>query len=451
MKHNKKIFKKKQYLRWIAIIAITIAVFFQGYSLVQYYDYLSEILHTVLNDKFEQAVEQYRTSKLKSLKNTFSIEFNPNDDKENDGDTKSDYRADRLSFDKLMYKLTSHAISPEELNIDELDSIYKIALLDDNLRTDFEIIVYKTRTDSVIAQTSNSRNTQMPLHNHSLRKEIDSGREAQVFFRNPVSLIFQKMFLYLIFSGVMLIAVVVSLIYQMQIIFKQKKIEQIRQDFTDSVVHELRNPLQGALSMAELIENEKFSQNAKRRNEVIDRIKGNLSDLSQLLNSLTERSLSENIQIEANWESGNLAIYLNEIIENTTISANKPVRFTTSFIPEINRCEFDHIHLPNALKNLVENALKYSGSEVSIDITATTDGVFFHISLSDNGFGIDKEDLPHIFTKFYRGNSVKNKNGFGLGLSYVKWVTELHNGQIKVISHKNAGSKFTISIPIKTN
>lgn len=418
---------------------------------MQYYNYLSEILHTILDDKFEQAVEQYRTSKLKSLKSAFSIEFNPNDDKESDGDTKFDYRADKLSIDKLMYKLTSYAISPEKLNINELDSLYDVVLRSDNLWTDFEIIVFKTRTDSIIAQTSNPQNARIPLHNHTLRREIDSDREAQAFFRNPVSLIFQKMFLYLILSGVMFIAVVVSLIYQMRIIFKQKKIEQIRQDFTDSVVHELRNPLQGTLSMVELIENEKFSQNAKRRNEVIDRIKGNLGNLSQLLNSLAERSLSENTQPEANWESGNLATYLNEIVKNTTISANKPVRFTTSFTPEINRCEFDHIHLPNALKNLVENALKYSGGAVSINITTTTDGVFLYISLSDNGFGIDKEDLPHIFTKFYRGNSVKNKNGFGLGLSYVKWVAELHSGQIKVTSHRGVGSKFTISIPIKTN
>lgn len=76
----------------------------------------------------------------------------------------------------------------------------------------------------------------------------------------------------------------------------------------------------------------------------------------------------------------------------------------------------------------MENAVKYSGSEVAIDITTTFDGVFLHICVSDNGLGISKEDIPHVFTKFYRGQSVQKIYGLGLGLSYVKWVAELHHG-----------------------
>lgn len=112
-------------------------------------------------------------------------------------------------------------------------------------------------------------------------------------------------------------------------------------------------------------------------------------------------------QQEPNWQNGNLVEYINEIVENTTVSANKPIGFNTVFVPKACNFSFDHIHLSNALRNLVENAVKYSGDEIAINIKTTFDGVFLHISVSDNGFGISKEDIPHIFTKFYRGNSVQ--------------------------------------------
>ena len=229
----------------------------------------------MLEGKFELAVETYRTSKLRNLENKFSIEFNPEDKKESTTDIKLKYKSDQLSFDKLMYKVTGLAISGEKLDINELDSIYNSFLINDDLQTEYAIIVYSIEADSVIAQTADIN--RLKYQRFTDRKEIDNQREAQVYFSSPVRFIFQKMFFYIALSGLMLIAVVVALVYQLKIIFKQKKIEQIRQDFTDSVVHELRNPLQSALSMTELVENETFSQNAKRRNEVIGRIKGNLT------------------------------------------------------------------------------------------------------------------------------------------------------------------------------
>jgi Signal transduction histidine kinase len=448
MKHHKKISNKKQLFPWIAILAIAIVVFFQGYSLVQYYKYLSQMLSTILDDKFGQAVEQYRTLKLKYL-DTFSIKFNSEAEKESHVDARFDYKADKLSFDKLMYKITGHAIASEELNINELDSIYKADLITDNLQADYKIIVYSANTDSIIGQTTGMKSVN---YQHStLRKEIDIRREAQAFFRNPARFIFQKMFFYIILSGLMLIAVIVALVYQLRIIFKQKQIEQIRQDFTNSMIHELRNPLQGALSMAELAENDTFAHNVKRRNEVIGKIKNNLNSINQLLNSLVERSFSDRTQQVADWKSGNLSECILEIVENILISSNKPIHFTKTLSPETEHCQFDQLHLPKALINLVENAVKYSGEEVAIDITTALNGTFLSISISDNGFGIDKTDQPNIFNKFYRGSLAKQSAGFGLGLSYVLWVSKLHEGQVTVESVKGKGSRFSLIIPFKTS
>lgn len=448
MKHHKKISEKKHFLRWLVFVAVLVVVFFQVFSLKQQYKYLSEIFNTMLNDKFKQSVEQYRTLKLKNLENTFSVEYNPKNESNSEVDVKIDYKNDKLSFDELMYKVTGHAIAGETLKIDELDSIFNAILLEENIKTDYKIVVYKTKTDTIIAQTSKLELAENLHFAH--RKELDARRDAQVFFSNPAQLIFRKMLVYIIISGVMLVAVVLSLIFQLRIISKQKKIEKIRQDFTDSMVHELRNPLQSALSMAELAGNETFSQNAERRDEVIDRVKSNLNRLSELLTSLLERSFSENIQQKANIETGNLVEHINEIVENTSISARNPIYFNTSYSPEISKIAYDQLHLPNAIKNLVENAVKYSNNAAKIEIVTAVVDKSLHIAVKDNGLGISKEDLPYIFTKFYRGNYEQKKHGFGLGLSYVKWVAELHNGTVVVSSKVGEGSEFVIIIPLKT-
>lgn len=457
MQHHKKISEKK-YLLVAIFVSTTLVLAFQIYSLLSQYNYLSQIIANSYDESLNEAINTYRTSRFNlysgddtQLSFDFSDKISTTDVLEGNVTRlkSADIGADtgNESIDNLFYKINSYLIAQIPLSINSLDSLYASILTEKKIFSEYNIVVYKAKSDSIIVE-SNPK-LMLRLQANVSRKELDTGHDVQVYFKNPVRFILNKMALYLILSGIILIIIVLVLVFQFRIIAKQKKIEQIRQDFTDSMVHELRNPLQSVLSMAELVENETFSQNSKRRNEVIGRIKNNLNNLSQLLNSLVERSFSEHTQQDANWQSGNLMEYINEIIENISVSANKPIYFKTEFVSDINNCEFDHVHLPNALKNLIENSLKYSEDSVSVNIMTAVDDVFLHIKIADNGYGINKEDLPHIFTKFYRGNSVQKKHGFGLGLSYVKWVAELHNGYVTVTSIKGKGSEFIVTIPLK--
>lgn len=108
----------------------------------------------------------------------------------------------------------------------------------------------------------------------------------------------------------------------------------------------------------------------------------------------------------------------------------------------------DNLHLQNILHNLIENSIKYSEEEVAIILNYYTDDSFLTIEVSDNGIGISPSDLPHIFDKFYRGRNLNSTSGIGLGLSYVKMLTEAHRGIITVESLLNRGTKFTIKLPL---
>ncbi|HMC97527.1 MAG TPA: ATP-binding protein, partial [Flavobacteriales bacterium] len=110
----------------------------------------------------------------------------------------------------------------------------------------------------------------------------------------------------------------------------------------------------------------------------------------------------------------------------------------------------DKVHLGNALANLMDNALKYGPDDSSISLRTRSKGGELLVTVQDHGIGIRKEDLKHIFERFYRvhtGN-VHNVKGFGLGLHYVQQIAHAHGGGVNVSSEFSKGSTFTLSLPI---
>jgi two-component system phosphate regulon sensor histidine kinase PhoR len=113
--------------------------------------------------------------------------------------------------------------------------------------------------------------------------------------------------------------------------------------------------------------------------------------------------------------------------------------------------EVDKLHIKNVIGNILDNAIKYCKNKPSIVITCKEEKEIISISIKDNGIGISKENLPHVFDKFYRiptGN-LHDVKGFGLGLNYVRLICKQHGGDIKVISELEKGSEFCIFIPKK--
>ncbi len=97
---------------------------------------------------------------------------------------------------------------------------------------------------------------------------------------------------------------------------------------------------------------------------------------------------------------------------------------------------------------LLENAIKYSPEKTSITISTKREKHTLKIIVADHGVGIEEKDLPHIFNRFYRSSQSYPQEGYGLGLSIAKRITETHNGSISVTSEINKGTKFTISLPL---
>lgn len=449
MKPHKKIFEKISLFRWISIGSIFFLLLFQFYFLYNTYESVSRIIKSSVEKSFVSAVREHRDYRMQNVQTngTGRVEIKFNSSNKNDSDNRSEDEdildLGKMNVDDAMFKANSYIISKSPLEISKLDSIYFRFLKDENLEFLYDIIIYKK--DSVFFRTTRLVNVSNLQQTN--RMELDFETDAQAFYKNPMTVILQKMLWFFISSVLLILVIGYALLYQLRIIIRQKRIEKIRRDFTDSMTHELRHPLQGALSMAEAMENPVFTENADRRTNAVQRIKHNLFNLSNLLESIVQKSYSEKLQQVAEWRDNNLKEMLNDLVVNFTILAKKKIVFVTHFEDIAPTYQYDTVHFPNAIKNLIDNAIKYSDESVTITISVEDNDENFTVTVADNGIGILDKELPYIFDKFYRVYGKKRDHGFGLGLSYVKWVADIHSGSVNVESHKGKGSVFSITIP----
>ena len=172
----------------------------------------------------------------------------------------------------------------------------------------------------------------------------------------------------------------------------------------------------------------------------------NLSNKTMM--KLQEESGFKN-DVMFNFKSSNVELIISEVCKKFELKANsKKGHIITEYAAKNPFAEVDEMHFTNVLYNLLDNAVKYSRTDVEPIFLVKTwnEGDKLLISIEDNGVGISHSDLKHIFDRFYRVHtgSLYNEKGFGLGLPYVKKVIEDHKGKIKVESTLGKGTKFTI-------
>lgn len=254
--------------------------------------------------------------------------------------------------------------------------------------------------------------------------------------------IFKRMSGIIITSAGILVLMSFLIWYLLHWVGKLKSIEQMKDDFTHNMTHELKTPVAVAYSAADSMLRYYDQSDEKRNRQLLSIILQRLNYLSGMIENILSMSMERFKTMRLNVEKVPLKPLVEEVAGMIELKADKAVNIETEIEAEA-AVAADPLHLGNMISNLLDNALKYSGEKVSIKIRADK----HRIVISDDGIGIRKECLPHIFDKFYRvtDGDKYSVGGYGLGLYYVKQVAGLHGWTIAVESTPGSGSAFTIN------
>ena len=237
------------------------------------------------------------------------------------------------------------------------------------------------------------------------------------------------------------------------IIFRQKKLSEMKNDFVNNMTHELKTPVSTISIAAQMMKDSDISKSPEVFRHISTVINDETKRLGFLVEKVLQMSLFENQKATLKLKE----LDINDLIANVANIFNIKVEKSGGTIDvdleaEKSTIYADEMHITNMLFNLMDNAVKYRRETVPLRLMARTrnEGDKVVISIEDNGIGIKKENLKKIFDRFYRvptGN-IHNVKGFGLGLAYVRKVAEDHHGAIRAENGSgNIGTTFIITLP----
>ena len=254
--------------------------------------------------------------------------------------------------------------------------------------------------------------------------------------------------IYMLLGGVIIALLIGLIVYIYRTIILRRELEEqatnAKLQFFTNISHELRTPLTLIADPIEHIVNDKNL--TKQQRNMLQIVEKNVSILMRLVNEILDFRKIQNKKMELTLSEFELTRYLKEWARTFESIATKRKIKVELITPAPIRLCADIYKVERICYNLLSNALKYTGEGGSITIKAKSTDETVEICIKDTGKGIAKEDIKHIFDRFYQVRN-SNKDGTGIGLAIVKAFTELQGGTAKVESEVGKGSEFTITLP----
>lgn len=343
-------------------------------------------------------------------------------------------------------------ISPEHLQ-----NLLRIEFIEYGLPLDFQFAIYDCFEDSVICRAHRSDMTSSILTGaeEDFEMEVLSKINIQkdsykfgVYFPNRNFYIIKQMDI-MAYSTIGIGLVMAFFVYLMFIIFRQKKLSQMREDFINNMTHEFKTPISTINVSIDAINKENTLNNPERIKNYTRIIREENNRLRNQVEKILQVAMLDSEKNKFKATKFHLNDLIRDVIEKMSLLVEKNnCRLSLQLNATNDIIKADYDHMMNVMFNLVDNAMKYSQEEPEIIISTYNEDDSIFVQVKDNGIGIPRANQKYIFEKFYRvptGN-LHNVKGFGLGLNYVKNIIRSHGGKITLKSAPGKGTTFTFNL-----
>ncbi len=264
------------------------------------------------------------------------------------------------------------------------------------------------------------------------------------------SLIWKDIWTMILMSLLFIVIIMTVFIYSIRLVIKHKKISQIKSDFINNMTHEFKTPLASITLAADSIVHPNVIDNSEQIKKYVHLIQEEKSKLNNHVERILEVASLDKDSISIDIEELDIIEVIQSSIKEVNLlleEKNGTIKFDFTSTIKVKGSQF---HLESVFTNVIENSIKYSDKEPQININVNAQNKDLFIKISDKGIGLDSDQLKRVFDNFYRAQTgnIHNTKGFGLGLSYAKYVIEKLNGQISIESKINKGTTVTIKLPL---
>lgn len=439
-----------KHIRWIAVVGLIAIVELQYVWLVNTYKLTKESIQMKGEELFPEAALQEVFLRVSKTKKDSTVTMNVNFDAEKDMETMSNPGQWLMSYMHVSFQEIALKDFNRDVSFVDLDSIYAHML--DSIG--FPAVVASCIVDSTGRVMRSS--SELDIHGKGVLRTSplpishDGTRFLQGVITNPYRVIFRRMTLLLLATVLIMVLVIVCIIYQIRIIVRQDKIAKLREDFSYAMIHDMKTPLSSILMGTQILETGKLDTQPEKKARYFRILKEEGEHLLSLTNKVLTLSKLENHQLKLEKDTCCVRSMLEDLAEKYKAKAVKHIVYKWNL--QADTVYADEEFLKEALSNLIDNAVKYSGDEVEITFSSGKLSNEYYIKVHDTGFGIPLKDQSKIFEKYERASAADRSQyggsaGFGLGLNYVLRVAEAHGGRVTLESIEGEYSEFTIYLP----
>ena len=449
-----------KHIRWIAVVGLIAIVELQYVWLVNTYKLTRENVMRQSHELFKDAALKEAFDRMGLWKelhgkkdSTYTYRFDLNEDVEDD-ETQTPTPETRQFIESAVFIAIQEGVSNTfkmDVSLHNLDSIYAHMLDSVGIPAKVSTCVTDSLGNVLRASSPQAKlEGQKYLRTRLVPINKAYTRYLQGVILNPYWVIFQRMTLLLIATVLIMVLVIICIVYQIRVIIRQDKIAKVREDFSYAMIHDMKTPLSSILMGTQILETGKLDTQPEKKARYFRILKEEGEHLLSLTNKVLTLSKLENHQLKLEKDTCCVRSMLEDLAEKYKAKAVKHIVYKWNL--QADTVYADEEFLKEALSNLIDNAVKYSGEEVEITFSSGKLSNEYYIKVHDTGFGIPLKDQSKIFEKYERASAADRSRyggsaGFGLGLNYVLRVAEAHGGRVTLESIEGEYSEFTIYLP----